>query len=522
MRIKSYLLFSAAILVAPVLSVSAAAAYTAGDPVPVEFGSDPGAAHPKHVYDEPKADDILKEVAAGEITRHDVLRESETEAAKREKSAAATNQDSGQFDYGYASNEIELRGKKADGEPVVLVSEADEKTAKAKMVTVSAPAKANPYTQDPLYKISSQQGEIKAKPVGYQASAGGTIAIVQPGETVYAIGRKYGVHPNDIIALNGLSAPYRLEIGQQLRIPVAARRAEIPAPQPTPQPIKQVEYRAAPKIETPKTETPKIETMAVTAPANTLYIIRKGDTLYSLSRRSGLSVGKLAQANNIAPPYALSIGQQIIIPGGIRAGEEAIIATAPKPIPSQETGNRNTYIDPDAQSGKWQKPRAEAATPQPAPTKAVAYPSTELDKKALGASRFVWPLQGQIVMSFGLDAEGRRNDGINIAAPVGAPIRSVADGEIVYRGSDLDGYGNLLLIKHEDGWVSAYAHADAMLVRKGEKVKRGQIIAKVGTTGAVSQPQLHFELRHNLKPTDPLAALEGRNELALQKVNMAN
>ncbi len=516
MRIKSYLFFSAAILVAPVLSVSGASAFAAGDPVPVEFGSDPGEAHPKYVYEEPKAEDILKEVAAGEITREDILRESEMEAAKSEKSAAVTGEDSGQFDYGYASNEIELRGKKANGKPTVLVSGAEEKPAKTatkpKVVTVSAPAKANPYRQDPLYKISSQQDELKAKPVAYQVSAGGTIAIVQPGETVYAISRKYGVRPNDIIALNGLNAPYRLEIGQQLRIPVAERRAEIPTPQPAPQaaqPIEQVEYRAAPKIEAP----------AAPAPANMVYIIRKGDTLYSLSRRSGLSVGKLAEANNIAPPYALSIGQQIIIPGSIRTSEEAIIATAPKP---EETGNRNTYIDPQDQSGKWQKPRIEAATPEAAPTKAVAYPTKEPENKALGASRFVWPLQGQIVMSFGLDAEGRRNDGINIAAPVGAPIRSVADGEIVYRGSDLDGYGNLLLIKHEDGWVSAYAHADAMLVRKGEKVKKGQIIAKVGTTGAVSQPQLHFELRHNLKPTDPLAALEGRNELALQKVKMAN
>ncbi len=521
MRIKSYLFFSAAILVAPVLSVSGAFAFAAGDPVPVEFGSDPGEAHPKYVYEEPKAEDILKEVAAGEITREDILRESEMEAAKREKSAAATNQDSGQFDYGYASNEIELRGEKANGKPTVLVSEAEDKAAKAamepKVVTVSAPAKANPYRQDPLYKISSQQDELKAKPVGYQVSAGqvsagGTIAIVQPGETVYAISRKYGVRPNDIIALNGLNAPYLLEIGQQLRIPVAERRAEIPTPQPAPQtaqPIEQVEYRAAPKIETP----------TAPAPANMVYIIRKGDTLYSLSRRSGISVGKLAEANNIAPPFALSIGQQIIIPGSIRTGEKAIIATAPKP---EEIGNRNTYIDPQDQSGKWQKPRIEAAKPEAAPTKAVAYPTKEPETKALGASRFVWPLQGQIVMSFGLDAEGRRNDGINIAAPVGAPIRSVADGEIVYRGSDLDGYGNLLLIKHEDGWVSAYAHADAMLVRKGERVKKGQIIAKVGTTGAVSQPQLHFELRHNLKPTDPLAALEGRNELALQKVKMAN
>ena len=119
-------------------------------------------------------------------------------------------------------------------------------------------------------------------------------------------------------------------------------------------------------------------------------------------------------------------------------------------------------------------------------------------------------------MNYGLDGNGRRNDGINIAAPVGTPIRAVDDGEVVYRGSDLEGYGNLLLIKHTNGWVSAYAHTDAMLVRKGEQVRKGQVVAKVGTTGSVAQPQLHFELRHDLKPADPIAALQGRDARAIQ------
>ncbi|MEX0645808.1 MAG: M23 family metallopeptidase, partial [Parvularculaceae bacterium] len=113
-----------------------------------------------------------------------------------------------------------------------------------------------------------------------------------------------------------------------------------------------------------------------------------------------------------------------------------------------------------------------------------------------------------IIGQYGAGLMGRRNDGVNIAAPVGTPVRASADGEVVYRGSDLDGYGNLLLIKHGDGFVTAYAHNDAMLVKKGDLVRQGQVIAKVGQTGAATVPQLHFEIRQDLKSVDPLGFLQ--------------
>ena len=120
---------------------------------------------------------------------------------------------------------------------------------------------------------------------------------------------------------------------------------------------------------------------------------------------------------------------------------------------------------------------------------------------------FEWPLRGAVVSGFGMGELGRRNDGINIAAPAGSAVRAAAPGEVVYRGSELDGFGNLLLIKHEGGYVSAYAHNDAMLVRKGDRVRQGQVIAKVGQTGDVTSPQLHFEIRRELKAVDPTSLL---------------
>ena len=121
---------------------------------------------------------------------------------------------------------------------------------------------------------------------------------------------------------------------------------------------------------------------------------------------------------------------------------------------------------------------------------------------------FAWPVRGAIISDYGGGELGKRNDGINIAAPAGTPVRSAADGEVVYRGSELEGFGNLLLVKHTDGFVTAYAHNDAMLVKKGDVVRKGQVIAKVGETGAVTTPQLHFEIRQKLKSVDPLTLLE--------------
>jgi septal ring factor EnvC (AmiA/AmiB activator) len=125
------------------------------------------------------------------------------------------------------------------------------------------------------------------------------------------------------------------------------------------------------------------------------------------------------------------------------------------------------------------------------------------------AGRFAWPLRGTVLVDFGAKNGKEVSQGINIAAPIGAPVRATADGEVVYRGSELDGYGQLLLVKHNDGWVSAYAHNDAILVRKGDFVRQGQVIAKVGRSGSVDRPQLHFQLRKDLQPQDPIIAMQG-------------
>ena len=118
-------------------------------------------------------------------------------------------------------------------------------------------------------------------------------------------------------------------------------------------------------------------------------------------------------------------------------------------------------------------------------------------------AHFSWPLNGRILAGYGTGSDGSRNDGISIAAPRGAPISAIEAGTVAYAGNELRGYGNLILIKHVDGWISAYGHCDELLVKKGDQVHRGSVIAKVGATGNVNEPQLYFELRRGKQPVDP-------------------
>ena len=120
-----------------------------------------------------------------------------------------------------------------------------------------------------------------------------------------------------------------------------------------------------------------------------------------------------------------------------------------------------------------------------------------------GDMHFAWPMSGRIISDYGSTASGERNDGINIAAPYGEPIHAAADGTVTYVGNDLKSYGNLILISHDGNYVTAYAHAERMLVSRGEHVVKGQIIGYAGNTGDVSSPQLHFEIRRGIQPVNP-------------------
>ena len=175
-----------------------------------------------------------------------------------------------------------------------------------------------------------------------------------------------------------------------------------------------------------------------------------------------------------------------------------------------------TYVyQGDAYAVPAPKPRPVYTAPLSAPayrTPADREPSYQSAAKDVGdAPVFVWPVSGNVVSNFGAANNGERNDGINIASDAGTPIHAAASGTVTYSGNELKDYGNLILIKHEGGYVTAYAHAERLVVNRGDTVTKGQVIGYVGSTGDVSSPQLHFEIRHDTQPVNPRPLLMARN-----------
>jgi murein DD-endopeptidase MepM/ murein hydrolase activator NlpD len=156
---------------------------------------------------------------------------------------------------------------------------------------------------------------------------------------------------------------------------------------------------------------------------------------------------------------------------------------------------------PNADTASASPAAAAPAPPTAAPEPPVASNATPAPAQSGGA--FLWPVRGRVLAAYGSKTDGTHNDGINIGAPKGAAVQAADAGVVAYTGNELRGYGNLILVKHPNGWISAYAHCDLILVKRGEKVVRGQVIARVGSTGNVGEPQLHFELRRGNHPVDP-------------------
>lgn len=150
-----------------------------------------------------------------------------------------------------------------------------------------------------------------------------------------------------------------------------------------------------------------------------------------------------------------------------------------------------------------------SAADAPSEAEAASAPA-ETRKLTGGTGKFRWPVKGKVIAGFGARPDKSHNDGLDISVPQGTEVMAAEGGVVAYAGNELKGYGNLILIRHDGGWVSAYGNNDELLVRRGDKIKRGQTIAKAGNTGAVDRPQLHFELRQDSKPVDPMPHMEKR------------
>ena len=294
---------------------------------------------------------------------------------------------------------------------------------------------------------SSRRGGSLIKSVTQPPGNQSRVHIVRSGDTVYQISRRYDAPIRAIIDANRLRPPYVLKSGVQLTLP-----------------------------------PPQIHT------------VRDGDTIYGISRRYNLAMNELVRSNNIAPPYQIIVGQKLklfamrvqILPA---VRQQSVQKTS---RPAMMAGNSATPKHVEVTS-KRTAPRINR--PKPPPPRAGKY--------------FLLPVRGKIISRFGPKRKGLHNDGINITAPSGAAVRAAENGVVVYSGNELLGYGNMVLLRHADGYMTAYGHNGEILVRKGQKVRRGQVISKVGSTGNVSVPQLHFEIRKGKTAVNPAKLIKG-------------
>ena len=318
------------------------------------------------------------------------------------------------------------------------------------------------------------------------AAQGGTTIIIGTSDTLDILAKRYNVSSAAILQANGYKGPRTLSPGQQLIIPRATATAA--APTPAPAASKPVAAAAAPSV----------------------HVVNRGDTLISIARRNQVPVAELAKANNLDQSARLSLGMKLTVP----AKSAAAAAPAAQPVAAAPVQPAAPVAAAPAKmaaaGGPPQAARLASATTNVVEEKAAAEAAPVKPSEATGAlPTFRWPVRGKVITSYGAKTNGKSNDGINLAVPEGTPVKAAEDGVVAYSGNELKGYGNLVLVRHSNGYVTAYAHASELLVKRGDTIKRGQIIAKSGQSGEVGSPQLHFEIRKGSSPVDPLQFLNG-------------
>ena len=355
-------------------------------------------------------------------------------------------------------------------------------------------------------------------------TTGGTRITLGPGETIYNLSKRYGVPAGEIMKANGIDDASRVSAGRQLLIPVYvySRQAPVSAPDnnpntraaksgsglqgearqdrvplPAPAPHRDVAVLpSVPALRSPSKDAAVNRSVTETAsnsnaPASDggVYTVKGGDTLSKIARSHGVSVDALKSANDLSGPN-IRIGQTLAIPG---AGASGLDRSATASV--RKDAAPKPYTPPAVSAGDSvaAKTRTETAAVAPAAT---------------GIDKFRWPARGQVITGFAQSENGKRNDGIDISLPTGTPIKAAENGVVIYSGDGLKEYGKTVLIRHDDGLVTVYAHAEKLNVTRGDKVNRGQVIASSGMTGVAKTPRLHFEVRKNASPVDPVSYLE--------------
>jgi murein DD-endopeptidase MepM/ murein hydrolase activator NlpD len=396
-----------------------------------------------------------------------------------------------------SANTVEVAALPAIQErPAQSATAGNASPVRAMAVTRHAPAPANS-------PANSQAAAPMVAPGQVASAAKGEQIEVQPGDTLYGIGKRHKVLISDLMAVNELRNP-NIKPGQKLYLPSA-------------------EGRATPKVRPERTALLKpqaAETTAIAAPSiasvdnGSTYVVKPGDSLFAIAAKHKIKVLDLQRANDITDVSKMKPGTVLKLPS---AQSAAIAAAAPAPA-SAPPAIAGETIQPEERIVRIGAPGSTAANgvkvlnggdlasarPAAAPVEAAVAATPAAAKTA----KLRWPVRGRVVQGFGTRSDGSHNDGVDIAVPAGTDVLAAEDGVIAYAGNEVKTYGNLVLVRHDNGWVTAYANNEKLLVQRGDRVKRGQPVAKAGKSGGGDQPHVHFEVRVGSKPVDPLGYLE--------------
>lgn len=376
----------------------------------------------------------------------------------------------------------------------------NQPAAPAPMATTSPAATAATPRSAPVTQTGS----------GGWTAAGGAPVTVGEGDSLAVLATRYGVPERAILSANGLSSGAQVTSGRQIVIPVfdAGARAQ-----------------AAPAAQTPRTDRPKPSRLVETAKPAAKAELKTVKAETKADPKKHLRPGQTAQPAKPEPKVAAKPELKPDPKAHVRPGQQ----TASKPAPAKfETAQKPAApqkpekaarveaqpVKPVETAKPAQKlaaqPKPEPVKPAPAAPKQEATASAKEPAETTGAVQqnpgadFRWPARGRVIAGYG---GGGGNEGINISVPEGTPVKAAEGGTVAYAGSEVKGYGNLVLIKHDNGYVSAYAHNGELKVKRGDKVARGQVVAKSGQSGNVTSPQIHFEIRKGSTPVDPVPYL---------------
>lgn len=288
----------------------------------------------------------------------------------------------------------------------------------------------------------------RSVPVSYGSQSAPAVepytVTVKPGDSLSILAERHKVPMSALAKANGIAKPYTIYKGQKLTVPV------------------------------PRS-----------------HVVRRGDTLSEIAYTYKTSTRQVAQLNAKRAPYPIYVGERLRVGGWM------------------PDGGRGTVARRQATPVRTASAASRTPTPSARPARGVATPRAKprIPAPPARTGKFLWPAEGRIISSFGPKQGGLHNDGINIRVPRGTPVVSADNGVVAYSGNELQGYGNMVLVRHQDGYVTAYAHNSDLLVSRGDIVTRGQKIASSGSSGGVSEPQIHFEVRRGSKPVNPMTYL---------------